>query len=220
VGESPRPSPPLAPRPPGLETQGRPVCPFASHRFSRWPVRAPQGVRGPPLQPFPSYSGSLPRFLTMVFTGPSPVNAGYCAESYSPWLTCLVIAPAKAQRTREAAPPLERGTRCLPAFTPLPSRFFRLSPYEVPELGVRPARDRQGRTPGGATRRREGVSPSPVRPSYSAPRVVPVAGPPVSLSPLLRHRNLSTGRRRTRHRGMCSLCPAGGTCTPFPTLSP
>jgi hypothetical protein len=48
----------------------------------------------------------------------------------------------------------------------------------------------------------------------------PVAGPPVSLSPLSCHHDLSTGVLRTRHRGMCSLHAVGGTCTPFPTLSP
>jgi hypothetical protein len=92
------PSPPLAPRPPGLETQGKPVCPFASHFW--WPVRAPQGVRGPPLQPFPSYSGSLPLSLAMVFTGPSPVHAGYCAESYSPWLTRVRHRPRQGSGRR------------------------------------------------------------------------------------------------------------------------
>ena len=44
--------------------------------------------------------------------------------------------PPRLRTTRGEAPLLERGTCCLPAFTPLPPRFFRLSLYEVPELEV------------------------------------------------------------------------------------
>jgi hypothetical protein len=145
VGESPRlrPSPPLAPRPPGSGiSQGKPVCPFASRRFSRWPVRAPQGVRGPPQQPFPSYSGSLPLSLAMVFTGPSPVDAGYCAESYSPMANARPSSPPPRLRTtRGEVPPLERGTCTFPPSHPYRPVFCSLSPYEVPELGVRPAQN-------------------------------------------------------------------------------
>jgi hypothetical protein len=157
-----QPSPPLAPRPPGLETQGKPVCPFASHLW--WPVRAPQEVQGPPLQPFPSYSGSLLLSLAMVFTGPSPVDAGYCAESYSPWLTWPRHRPRQgSEASRGEVPPLERGTCCLPAFTPIPSRFFvAFLPTRFRSSGYSSTR-RQGRTPGGATRSREGIAPSPLQ---------------------------------------------------------
>jgi hypothetical protein len=55
--------PPRVPRPPGRETQGKPVRAFLA-TAQRQRVRAPQGVRGPPLQPFPlvlARSPPLPR---------------------------------------------------------------------------------------------------------------------------------------------------------------
>ena len=187
-----------------------------------WPVRAPQGVRGPPLQPFPSYSGSLPRSHAMVFTGPSPVDAGYCAELLPMANARPSSPPPRLRTTRGAVPPLERGTRCLPAVTPVLSRFFCLSPYEVPKLGVRPARDsRAGPQAGQLGEEWEFHPPlfglAIVRPGLCFPRW---QGLQISLSPLSCHHDLSTGRRRTRHGAMGSPHPAGGIRTPFPTLSP
>jgi hypothetical protein len=88
--------------------------------------------------------------------------------------------PPRLRGARGEVPPLERGRRCLPAFTPVLSRFFRLSPYEVPELGVRPARDGRAGPQAGQLGAERGSHPPRYTPSYRAPRVMfsPVAGPP------------------------------------------
>jgi hypothetical protein len=60
------------------------------------------------------------------------------------------------------------------------SRFFCLSPYEVPKLGVRPARDSRAGPQAGQLGAERGSHPPRYTPSYRAPRVMfsPVAGPP------------------------------------------
>jgi hypothetical protein len=130
-----QPSPPLAPRPPGLGTQGKPVCPFASHRngggfvhrrecgalhcsHSR-PTRAVSPSPSPWFSPAPRAVTAALRHRVLPMANARPSSP-----------------PPELRTMRGEAPPLERGTRCLPAVTPVPSRFFHLSPYEVPKLGV------------------------------------------------------------------------------------
>jgi hypothetical protein len=102
----------------------------------------------------------------------------------------------------------------------LAARFLGLSPYEVPELGVL-RHGTAGQDPRRGARRREGVSPSPVRPSYRGPPCWqggrPGRSPPWAYALTER---MTTGRRRTRHGAMGSPHAAGGIRTPFPTLSP
>jgi hypothetical protein len=62
--------PPRVPRPPGLETQGKPVRAFLA-TAQRQRVRAPQGVRGPPPQPFPLVLARSPPLPRRSFPGPS-----------------------------------------------------------------------------------------------------------------------------------------------------
>jgi hypothetical protein len=156
----------------------------------------------------------------MVFAGPSPVGAGYCAESYSPWLTWPRRRPRQGSEDTRSGSPVRAWYAHLPAVTPVLSRFFCLSPYEVPELGV------LQRTPAGQDPRRgnseQGGSFTPpvTRLAIVRPRLSLVAGPPVSLSPLLPRGNLSTGVLRTRHGAMCSPHAVARTRTGFPTLSP
>jgi hypothetical protein len=102
----------------------------------------------------------------------------------------------------------------------LAARFLGLSPYEVPELGVL-RHGTAGQDPRRGARRREGVAPSPVRPSYRGPPCWqggrPGRSPPWAYALTER---MTTGRRRTRHGAMGSPHAAGGIRTPFPTLSP
>jgi hypothetical protein len=70
------------PRPPGLETQGKPVRAFLATNGGGFVHRRECGALH--CSHSPSYWPGLPLSLAMVFTGPSPVDAGYCAESYSP----------------------------------------------------------------------------------------------------------------------------------------
>jgi hypothetical protein len=132
--------PPRVPRPPGRETQGKPVRAFLA-TAQRQRVRAPQGVRGPPPQPFPlvlarspplprrSFPGSLPRSRPRYCTAVLP-TANARPSSPPPWL----------RTTRGEVPALERGTGTFP-----PSRPRRpLSrPFPLRGSGARgtPARD-------------------------------------------------------------------------------
>jgi hypothetical protein len=232
-GESPRPGPPPRWRRGPLGWKPRVSRSALSQATTRWPVRAPQGVRGPPLQPFPSYSGSLPLSLAMVFTGPSPVDAGYCAESYSPWLTW------PPHRPRQGSEDTRRGSPVRARYL-LPSRLHTLaaalfSPFPLRGSGARgtPARDGRAGPQAGQLGAERGFHPPRYRPSYRAPQVIRSireprgpsrfpwsAGLPVSLRPLSPRDDLSTGLLRTRHRGMRSLHAAARSRTGFPTLSP
>jgi hypothetical protein len=102
----------------------------------------------------------------MVFTGPSPVDAGYCAESYSPWLTWpRRRSRQSSEASRGEVPALERGTRTFPPSHPYRPVFFAFPPTRSQSSGyVR--HETAGQDPRRGARRREGVSPSPVRPSY------------------------------------------------------
>jgi len=87
--------------------------------------------------------------------------------------------PPELRTTRGGAPPLERGTCCLPAFTPIPSRF--LLPFSLRGSAARdtPARDGRAGPQAGQLGAERGSHPPRYTPSYRAPRdVSPVAGPP------------------------------------------
>jgi hypothetical protein len=133
--------PPRVPRPPGSGiSQGKPVRAFLA-TAQRQRVRAPQGVRGPPLQPFPlvlarspplprrSFPGSLPRSTPRYCTAVLPTAN---ARPSSP--------PPRLRTTRGEVPALERGTRTFP-----PSRPRRplARPFPLRGSGARgtPARD-------------------------------------------------------------------------------
>jgi hypothetical protein len=97
-GESPRPSPPLAPRPPGSGiSQGKPVRAFLAAIRQR--VRAPQGVRGPPQQPFPIVLARSPPLPRHGFHWPL---AGRCR------LLCRELLPM-ANVASSSPPPELRG---------------------------------------------------------------------------------------------------------------
>jgi len=119
-GESPRPGPPppLAPRPPGLETQGKPVRAFLA-TAQRQRVRAPQGVRGPPLQPFPLVLARSPPLPRRSFPGSLPQSTPrYCTAVLPTANARPSSPPPRLRTTRGEAPPLERGTCTFPPSHP------------------------------------------------------------------------------------------------------
>ena len=168
VGESRgRPSPQVVPRPPGRETQGKPVRAFLA-TAQRQRVRAPQGVRGPPPQPFPLVLARSPPLPRHGFRRPLARSNAALRHRVLPTANARPSSPPPRLRTtRGEVPALERGTRTFP-----PSRPRRpLSrPFPLRGSGARgtPARE-AGQDPRRGARRREGVAPSPVRPSYRGP---------------------------------------------------
>jgi len=88
-----QPSPPLAPRPPGLETQGKPVRAFlASHRVAAAGSCTTQGT-GPPTQPFPVVLTRSPPLPHHGFRRPLARSTPRYGTGYSPWLTCVPHRP-------------------------------------------------------------------------------------------------------------------------------
>jgi hypothetical protein len=100
VGESPRPGPPpkLVPRPPGSGiSQGKPVRAFLA-TAQRQRVRAPQGVRGPPLQPFP---------LVLARSPPLPRHGFHWPLARSTPRYCAGVLPTA--NVASSSPPPELG---------------------------------------------------------------------------------------------------------------
>jgi len=180
VGESPRPSPPLAPRPPELETQGKPVRAFLAATRQR--VRAPQGVRGPPLQPFPIVLARSPPLPRRSFPGSlARSTPRYCTAVLPTANARPSSPPPRLRTTRGEVPPLERGTRCLPAVT-LAAARSRPFPLRGSRARGTPARDGRAGPQAGQLGAERGSHPPRYRPSYRAPQVIRCGSPlPFSL---------------------------------------
>jgi len=167
-----------------------------SQATTRWPVRAPQGVRGPPLQPFPSYSGSLPLSLAMVFAGPSRGQTPRYGTGYSPRLTW------PRHRSRQSSEGITRRGSPVRAWYALPSRLHALaaalfSPFPLRGSKARgtPARDGRAGPQAGQLGAEREFHPPRYRPSYRAPRVM--------FSPVSRASSLPqppVASRRPQHR--------------------
>jgi hypothetical protein len=132
--------PPRVPRPPGLETQGKPVCPFASPRIAV-AGSCTAGGTGPPTAAIPVLLRQSPPLPRHGFHWPL---AGRCRLLCQELLPMANVAsstpPPRLRTTRGEVPALGRGTRTFP-----PSRPRRpLSrPFPLRGSGARgtPARD-------------------------------------------------------------------------------
>jgi hypothetical protein len=189
----------------------------------RWPVRAPRRVRGPLRSHSRPTQAVSPSPSPQFSPAPRAVNAALRHRVLPTVNVASSSLPPELGGITRRGSPVRAWYECLPAFTPIPSRFFvAFPPTRFQELGVL-RHGTAGQDPRRGNSEQRGSFTLPVtglaivRPRSCFPWS---AGRPVSLRPLPPRDGLSTGLLRTRHRGMCSLCPAGGTCTPFPTLSP
>jgi hypothetical protein len=114
-----QPSPQVVPRPPGSGiSQGKPVRAFLA-TAQRQRVRAPQGVRGPPLQPFPLVLARSPPLPRHGFRRPLARSNAALRHRVLPTANARPSSPPPWLRTtRGEVPALERGTGTFPPSRP------------------------------------------------------------------------------------------------------